>query len=422
MRQWASAWSALSLALSLGAVGCTIDNPGQLQPTTSSASSGGMGGSGGDGGDGGSAPTGTGGMGGGTGGAPQPTELDARERCYGDALRSASFKLVGNAPTLQQMMDLDNTPDAYKPAKYEQMIDDMLASPDFSRRMVEFWKNQFRMFDAAPALSPSRNTAPVFAARLVVEGKPYTDLLTANANTCPVFDEATATFGDGECNNGTTPAGILTDPGIHALYYGNMAFRRNRFFHETFLCRNANEPVAEPTGTPGMGAPAGVGYASPWPWTSIAGGTSANVNFLSTDGVVCANCHATWNHRAPLFAHFDDKGMYQPDIAVPVPIIGLPLAQLSDFLPPGETTAWKFGMPAATMTELGQVMAKDSEVHACAVARLWNFAMSRGDMVETGVKTSYSVLQPLIDQFVQNNFDQKKLLKSIFVSKDFVEY
>ena len=36
--------------------------------------------------------------------------------------------------------------------------------------------------------TPSRDTAPTFAARLMIEGKPYTDLFTATANNCPSYD------------------------------------------------------------------------------------------------------------------------------------------------------------------------------------------------------------------------------------------
>jgi len=416
MGRWPSALVPLAAALVVTAMGCTIDNPGQLKPGTTASSSG-VGGAGTGGMD-----TGSGGTGGAGGGMTTPTELDARVICYGDALRAASFKLIGNAPTLDKMMALENAPELQKPGIYESLIDEMLASPEFSVRMVEFWQQQFRMRNNTAAQSPSYDAAPVFAARLVVDGKPYTDLLTATSNTCPSFDPATKTFGDGECNNGIAPAGILTDPGIHSLYYGNMAFRRNRFFHETFLCRRALESVAEPTANPGAGAPAGVVYGSPWPWNSISGGPNANVDFLNSDGVVCANCHATWNHRAILFANFDDKGMYQSGISVPVPIIGLPIAQRTDWLPDGEPTAWKFGQPAADLTELGAVMAKDPEVHQCAVVRLWNYAMGRGDKVETAAPINETELKPLVDEFVANNYDQKKLLRSIFLHPDFVRF
>lgn len=424
-------------ALAAATGGCSGDDPNQLlttgsgggTPTTTSA----QGGSGGDGGDGGAGAEGGQGGDGGAGGQTTTATssgttssgygdpiLDGRVLSYTEALRSASLKLVGNAPTLQEMMDLENTPDADKPAKYASMIDEMMTRPQFRVKMVELWKNFFRMGGAANGQTPSRDTAPVFAARILVEGQPYTDLATKTSNTCPTFDPATATFTDGECSNGIAPVGILTDPGVHALFYGNMAFRRNRFFHEVFLCRMANEPVSEPTNSPGPGGPAG--YVSPWSWTSITGGPEAKVDFLESDGVICANCHATWNHRAPLWGNFDSNGQYQPNIVVLAPIIGLPVAERKDWIPDGEPTAWKFGMPANDLTELGMRIASDPEVHKCAVDRMWNYAMSRGDIVETQIKVSDKVTQPLVDELVASSFNLKNTLRSILLSDDFVRF
>lgn len=419
----------LAAALVAAAGGCNGEDPNQLitggagggVTTTAAGGSGGdstvsTGGEGGEGGEGGGQTTTTSDTGTGFG---DPV-LDARVLSYTEALRSASFKLVGNAPTLQEMMDLHNTPDAEKPAKYAAMIDEMMTRPQFRVRMVEFWKNAMRMGGPASGQMPSRDTAPVFAARLLVEGLPFTNLATQTSNTCPTFDPATGTFADGSCSNGIEPVGILTDPGVHALFYGNMAFRRNRFFHETFLCRPANEPVAEPGGVPGPNGPAG--YVAPWDWNSITGGPTANVDFHLAEGVICANCHSTWNHRAPLWGNFDELGQYQADFAVHAPVIGLPMAKRSDWIPDTEPTAWKFGQPAANLTELGARIAADPEVHACAVARMWDYAMSRGDIVETGTKVSDKVLAPLVAELVASNFDLKATLRSILLHDDFVRF
>lgn len=421
-------------ALIAAAGGCSGEDPNELlttgsggSTTTTTATGGaggdtntGGGGEGGQGGDGGGATTTTTASTTGTGGGSGDPTLDNRVLSYTEALRSASFKLVGNAPTLQEMMDLESTPDAEKPAKYAALIDEMMTRPQFRVRMVEFWKNALRMGGAANGSIPSRDTAPVFAARITVEGLPYTDLATKTSNTCPTFDPATGTFTDGECSNGIAPVGILTDPGVHALFYGNMAFRRSRFFHETFLCRMANEPVAEPTDMPGPNGPAG--YVGPWDWFSITGGPGAAVDFHLAQGVVCANCHVTWNHRAPLWGNFDSNGMYQPNIVVLAPTLGLPVAKRSDWIPDTEPTAWKFGQPAANLTELGARIAADPEVHDCAVARMWNYAMSRGDIVETQIKVSDKVVAPLVAELKANNFSLKNTLRSILLHDDFVRF
>jgi hypothetical protein len=276
------------------------------------------------------------------------------------------------------------------------------------------------MRGAANAPMPSRELAAVFAARLIVEQKDFTQLVTAKTATCPTFAQADGLFTDGECNNGVTPAGILTDPGAHSLYYGNMAFLRNRFFHETLLCRSALEPVAEPGQAPGANGPQG--YASPWPWNSITGGPGAAVDFLHAEGTICANCHATWNHRAPLYGNFDEFGMYQPGIVVHLPTVGLPIAVRSDWIPDTEKTAWKLGMEASSLEELGQQIAKDPEFHYCTVARMWSWAMSRGDIVETGVKVSDPVIEPLVKEYEASGYNLRKTLRSIFLHPDFVRF
>src|SRR5262249_35682565 len=154
---------------------------------------------------------------------------------------------------------------------------------------------------------------------------------------------------------GPITAGILTDPGIHMQYYGNLAFRRHRFFQEVFACR------AQPAELSAKPVPMGAGqYTSPWPFASIAGADNGGrVDFHDTSSAICANCHSTSNHRAPLFGNFDMNGQYQTSIQVHVPVAGLPVAQMSDWLPMGEGTAWKFGVSVADIGALGAAMAAD---------------------------------------------------------------
>lgn len=67
-------------------------------------------------------------------------------------------------------------------------------------------------------------------------------------------------------------------------------------------------------------------------------------------------------------------------------------------------------------------MVADPEVHACAVSRMWNYAMSRGEIVETGGKVSEKVLTPLVEELVANNFNLKATLRSILLHDDFVRF
>jgi hypothetical protein len=356
---------------------------------------------------------------------PGKTVLDDRVVSYTDALRTASFKLIGNAPDVAVIESLTAASD--QKAAYEAAIDKLFADKRFAARMVDFWKNTMRMGGAAQGAMPSRDAAPTFAARIVVEGKPYTDLFTASENTCPTFNPATGEFTDGSCKNGDLEtAGILTDAGVQAHYFGSLGFRRIRFIQEVFTCRRM---PAELSATP---VPMGAGnYTAPWPFDSIAGAANGGrIDFLDTTSSLCSNCHATMNHRAPLFAVFDENGKYvapagagqDTEYSVLVPIDGAPKAKLSDYLPAGQTTAWKFGAPAATMKELGQAMAADEEVTSCAVIRMWNYAMSKGDVVNNAATVPSVVISPLVEDFKANGYNLRATLRAIFVHDDFVRF
>jgi hypothetical protein len=419
------------LAAALIAAGCTRNDPDQLiggtsgatctDTTTSGGKTSGSSSSSSGAATTTTATTGAGGSGGGgTGGAgggataPTGTVLDDRVVDYDEALRTASFKLVGNAPTLQQTLDLKN---AQSPAAaYAQMIDQMMSDARFAQRMIAFWQNTMRLGGAASGSMPSRDTAPTFAARIVVEGRPYTDLFTATEHTCPTFDGAM--FVDGECPNGPITAGVLTDPGALAQYYGNLAFRRNRFIAETFSCRK------QPSELSSMPKPMGAGsYTAPWPFESISGtDNGGRIDFHDVSSAICANCHATANHRAPLLANYDENGKYQATIQVHVPVTDTPVAVMSDWLPTGEQTAWKFGVPAADIGQFGAAMAADDEVIACGVKRMWNYAMSKGDIVIDAADVPDSVIEPFLKQFKAGNYDLREVLRSMLVSPDFVRF
>ena len=359
----------------------------------------------------------------GAGGGLTGTVLDQRKKSYTEALRTASFKLVGNAPTLQQIEDLRTAAD--QPTAYANAIDAMMKDVRFTKRMIAFWQNTMRLGGAAGGGKPSRDTAPVFAARITVEGQPFGNLFTAATNTCPTFDGTN--FVDGDCTNGPVTAGLLADPGLQSQYYGNLAFRRVRFFQETFACRKMPAELFTPTpiGTSGQS------YTSPWDFNSIAGtDNGGRIDFHDISSAICANCHGTMNHRAPLFANFDEAGKYQPTIQVQVPLVPLKFALMTDWLPqtgtPPEGPAWKMGkmgkIPTPTLTELGAAMAADDEVISCAVARVWNYAMSKGDIINDASNVSPTVIDPLVNDFKQNGYNLRSVVRAAFVHDDFVRF
>ena len=400
-------YSAVTLT-ALAIAGCNPDDPTKIGASSNQCNEAGSSQGGSPSTSGTGANNGTGGDGG-SGGDPQPTILDQRELSYGEALRTASLKLVGNVPTLAEMESLRTAPD--QEAKYAELIDAMMNDVRFKRRLIDFWRNEFRTGGTA-----FFDTAANYAAKVTFEGRPYSDLFVGTTNTCPTFNGTD--FVDGSCTNADPTAGLLTNPGLQAQYFGALGFRRVRFYQEVFACR---KQPAEFSDTP---IPMGAGdYTAPWPFESIAGAANGGrIDFLDTSSAICANCHATANHRGPLFGYFDGAGQQQASIQVNTPVIGNPTSEFGDWLPPGGTTAYKFEQPAANLLEYGQRMALDEEVQACAVARVWNFAMSRGDIVNDAANVPTEVIAPLVTDFKTSNGNLRATVRQVFLHPDFVRF
>jgi hypothetical protein len=340
--------------------------------------------------------------------------LGERKLDYNEALRTASLKLVRALPTLTQIKHVAGATD--KRAAYEQELDAMMSDPRFQERMIKWWKDTMRLGGGAQNGKPSRDTAATFAARVVAEGQPFSEILTAPSNTCPTYDGQNQAFVDGECSSGAPAvSGVLTDPGVMYQFFGNMAFRRVRWVQEIFVCTKFPAEYAK---TPvHMGS---ADYTSPWPFASVS---TTPIDFQDTSSVICANCHTTINHIAPLFANFDENGMYQKSIQVMTPTAPKPVTtELSHWLTAGETTHWRNGEAAANLVELGQAVAADPDVAECAVARAWNFVMSKEDIVADLATVPPTVLDSYVSEFQGNGENLKKTLRSMFASDDFVRF
>jgi hypothetical protein len=338
---------------------------------------------------------------------PDPALLE-REVDYNEALRTASIKLTRRLPTLDQIRKVQGATDAK--AAYEEELDLMLESPEFASRMVKFWRDTMRMGQN------DLDTAPVLAAKLAAEGGSFSDLFTLASGNCPTFDGETGTFAAADCaNNVPAHAGVLTNPAVMKQFYGNMAFRRTRWVQEIFLC---SKFPAESVDTPQQKD--GKDYISPWAFESIA---TSPINFQDTQSVVCANCHTTMNHIAPLFANFDAEGMWTGGIAVQTPTAPEPVTtELSHWLAPGETTAWRFGQEVADLPALGAVLAEEPAVADCLTARLWNFALSKEDIIADLATVPVNVIDPFVNELTTNGGDMKKTLRAMMVSEDFVSF
>ncbi len=351
--------------------------------------------------------SGNGGEGAGVSGPQTDPALAARVVDYNEALRKASIKLTRKLPTLDQIRRVEKATDQH--AAYELELDAMLASPEFTAKSFKLWRDVMRMG------GDDLDTAPALAAKLMAEGRDFREIFTAATGNCPTLDAATGVFTEGDCaSNAPVQSGVLTNPAVMRQFYGNMAFRRARWLQETFYCSRFPAEVAdEPTDLGGKD------YTAPWAFESIS---NTPIDFLDTQSVVCANCHATLNHIAPLLAHFDENGMWQDGFAVMTPIAPEPVpTELSHWLPAGETLHWRQGQEVNTMADLGLILAEDPLVSECLVARAWNFAFSKEDIVTDLATVPFKVAEPHIDAFDEAG-DLKQTLRGIFLSEDFVSF
>lgn len=342
--------------------------------------------------------------------------LGMRTVDYGAALKIAALRLAGDIPKVAEIAQIANAPDpTAKKTAYEALVRDYMSRPTFAKQMFYFWRDTFKMGGTAML-----DTAPAFAAQLSVGNGDYRELFTRNTNGCPTFNEGTGVFTNAECANGGAKAGLLTNPGVNAQFTSNLAFRRVRWVQETFDCLRF---PAELTNTPVDVGGAQL-YAGVWPFNSIASPTNGagRINFQDVSAAMCANCHTTMNHIAPLFANYDATGVFKTTIAVTTPLDGAPLAKLNDWLPPTETTAWRYGKPAADLPALGAAMAADPDVGKCGVARLWNFAFGNADIVDSLREVPMETIQTQLDAFTQNGYKMKDLIFAIFTSDDFVKF
>ena len=84
--------------------------------------------------------------------------------------------------------------------------------------------------------------------------------------------------------------------------------------------------------------------------------------------------------------------------------------------------AHKNGTAITDLPSLGQAMAKDVDVARCAVNRVWNWAMSRGDIVNDLATIPPVVTNPLVKDFTSNGYKLKRTIRNVFTSDDFVKF
>ncbi|MBT8493905.1 MAG: DUF1588 domain-containing protein, partial [Deltaproteobacteria bacterium] len=287
--------------------------------------------------------------------------------------------------------------------------------PAFARVAYAWWQDTLKLGD-----DPLFDQAAAFAAQVTFENRSYSELLTATSGHCGSFDQTEGAFVAADCTNGVPEhAGLLTHPAAMKQYFSNLAFRRVKWVQETFACTQFPvENAAEPTDVGGL-AP----YTGLYPFDSVPGLDTGRIDFRDTSAVICANCHSTMNHIAPLFAYFDEDGQYTAEMSVPTPLEGSPLAQLSDYLIDGESLAWRYGGAATpTLPALGAEMVADPAIAECAIARAWNWALGKGDVVEALREVPTEIIADQITAFAANEYKFKDALFAVFTSEDFVRF
>src|SRR5262249_49097368 len=157
-------------------------------------------------------------------------------------------------------------------------------------------------------------------------------------------------------------------------------FRRGRWLQGTFVwSRFSAEDSANPV-RKGNGEDSGPGA-----FNSITGTmntVSPRGDFQDTSAGVFANCHTTMKHIAPLLAHYYATGLVRNSIQVHTPVAGSPFTRLTDWLSDeGRGFAWRVDRPVTGLASLGEAMSTDPAVARCQVARAWNWAMSKLDIV-----------------------------------------
>lgn len=340
------------------------------------------------------------------------------------ALRSAAIKLTGNYPTLAEIKRVQNAQD--QGTEYNALIDDYLKRPTFRQQMMQFWRDTFKMGGmqtvtvGATAVPVNMDAAPAFAAQLVDKGAAFNTILTAESNTCPTYNATNMSLTDASCATNPT-VGVLTDPGVMSQFTSSLAFRRVRWVQETFICTAFPAEWSDKK----VSYPGGV-FASPWPIESISGqlvmGNKGRVDFHDTAAVICANCHTTMNHIAPLLAYNDLAGRRMATIQVTTPVAGSPISVMDDWLPAGQKTSWRFGKETPDLKALGAAVAADPDLPRCMSTRVWNWAMSRGDVVVDKTALTDATAAALSQTLVGGGWNMKQLIRDVYTGPTFVRF
>jgi hypothetical protein len=67
-------------------------------------------------------------------------------------------------------------------------------------------------------------------------------------------------------------------------------------------------------------------------------------------------------------------------------------------------------------------MAADPEVARCTVARVWNWALGKGDIVLTLTVVPDVVIDDIVADYISGGHRMKQLVFDVYTSEDFVRF
>ena len=71
---------------------------------------------------------------------------------------------------------------------------------------------------------------------------------------------------------------------------------------------------------------------------------------------------------------------------------------------------------------VGQAMAADPQTAKCFMIRLWNEAYSRDDVVNDLALVPDSVIAPMTQYFMNNNYNMKLAIAKIYTDANFIRF
>ena len=181
-------------------------------------------------------------------------------------------------------------------------------------------------------------------------------------------------------------------------FFGNFAFRRVRWVQETFVCTKFPAEIATTPTDVGGAAP----YTGVWPFASIAGKADDRPRRLPrhVGGHLRELPLDHQPHRAAVRELRRDRAATRRRSSVPTPLDGRRRTRDdATTCRPARRLAWRFGVPVDRPDGARRAMAADPAIAECGVARVWNWALGKTDIVDTRATSRRETIEAQVDAF-----------------------